>query len=224
MKKIAILALVAILGVSCGSSQKKQKGDEITEKTYKLEETSTNYDEQPDWIQDPAGMDKKDVRKKHRYFVSEAEAPNRRLAEKSAQVRATAKIASEVAQFIKNSYAEAVQGGEDEDVSEYMQEQLASETQAFVVGAQTVETYWEKRRYLEKMGAEENKTVYKAYALVRLTKKSVEKMVKAARKRLLDRIPTEVKTKTENALKDVDKAFANLDKPVQVKDVDSDDE
>jgi len=196
---------------SCGSSQKKPEGDPIEEKTYKLVETSTNTDKRPKWVFDPPSFNSKKTRKKFRYFVSESEAPNRRLAEKSSRVRATAQIASEVAQFIKNSYAESVQGSADEDVSEYMQEQLASETQAFVVGAQTLETFWEKRRYLENMGAEENKTLFKAYTLVRINKKDVEKMVKAAKKRLIDRIPSETKSKTDKALKDVEKAFSDLD-------------
>lgn len=222
MKMLLCLSLVAVLTVSCGSSKKKPKGEEITEKTYKLVETSTNHDKRPDWVFDPPSFNSEKTRKKFRYFVSESESPNRRLAEKSSQTRATAKIAAEVAQFIKNSYAESVQGGPDEDVSEYMQEQLASETQAFVVGAQALETFWEKRRYLEKMGAEEDKSVYKAYTLVRIKKKDVEKMVKAAKKRLIDRIPSETKSKTNKALKDVEKAFSDLDKPVEVKDVEFD--
>lgn len=224
MKKLLCLSLVATLVVSCGSSKKKPKGEEITEKTYKLVETSSNHDKRPDWVFDPPSFDKEKVRKKYRYFVSESEGPNRRLVEKSSQVRATAKIAAEVAQFIKNSYAESVQGGPDDDVSEYMQEQLASETQAFVVGAETAETFWEKRRYLQKMGAEEDATLFKAYTLVKIDKKNVEKMIKAAKKRLIDRIPSETKSKTEKALKDVEKAFTNLDKPVEIKDVEFEDE
>lgn len=227
MKKFLCLSLVLAFAVSCGSSKKEYQviEDRDIKKEYKVIDVMNNIVQPPSWIIEPTSVDKEKVRKNFRYFSAESEAPSQRLAVRSAEARAKARVAQEIAQFIKNSYSEATQGGEDEDVSEYMQEQLATETQAFLVGAAPYKRYWEKRKYLESLGAEEDKTSYKAYALVRMSKKDVEKAVKSAKRRLLDNIKQpEVKEKTNKALKDVDKAFSKLDAPVDVKDIEMDDE
>lgn len=229
MKKfLSLLAMsaIAVLVVSCGSSDKKEqeKPDDTLkiQVDYKLQETSTGRSTPPEWIQMPAKGDKSENRKKYRYFVNESQHSSKRLALRSAEARANARIAQEIAQFMKNTFAEATQGGEEEEVTEYMQEQLAQEAQTFIVGAQVIKTYWEKRRYLESMGAEEDKTVFTAYALVRMSKKNLEKAVRRSRAKLLGTIEApEVKKKTDKILKDVDEAFNKLDTPVTVKDIET---
>lgn len=224
MKKFLAMLAIAALFVSCGSSSKKKEAEvDDTLKVqidYKLQETSTGKSTPPEWIQEPSKGDKADNRKKYRYFVNESKHSSKRLAVRSAEARASARIAQEIAQFMKNTFAEATQGGEEEEVTEYMQEQLAQEAQTFIVGAEVIKTYWEKRRYLESMGAEEDKTVYTAFALVRMSKKNLEKAVQRSRAKLLGTIEApEVKKKTDKILKDVDEAFSKLDKPVAVKNV-----
>ena len=227
MKKFIAMMVLAALFVSCGSSDKKeqQPKEDDTLKIqidYKLQGTSTGKSTPPSWIQSPSKGDKSKNRKKHRYFVNESEHSSKRLAVRSAEARANARIAQEIAQFMKNTFAEATQGGEEEEVTEYMQEQLAQEAQTFIVGASVIKTYWEKRRYLESMGAEEDKTVYHAYALVRMSKKNLEKAVRRSRAKLLGTIEApEVKKKTDKILKDVDEAFNKLDEPVAVKDIET---
>ncbi len=225
MKKLLALFMVMALVASCGSSKKETapKVDDTlkTQPDYKLLETSTGKSTRPEWVLEPSKGDKSKERKKNRYFVNESEHSSKRLAVRSAEARATARIAQEIAQFMKNTFAEATQGGEGEDVTEYMQEQLAQEAQTFIVGARVIKTYWEKRRYLEAMGAEEDKTVYTAYALVKIGKKALEKAVRRSRAKLLGDIAPEVKQKTDKILKDVDKAFTDLESPVAVKDIDS---
>ena len=226
MKKFLMMLMMGALFVSCGSSDKKEapKEDDTLkiQVDYKLQETSTGKSTPPEWIQKPSKGDSSKNRKQYRYFVNESEHSSKRLAVRSAEARANARIAQEIAQFMKNTFAEATQGGEEEEVTEYMQEQLAQEAQTFIVGAQVIKTYWEKRRYLEAMGAEEDKTVYTAYALVRMSKKNLEKAVRRSRAKLLGTIEApEVKKKTDKILKDVDDAFNKLEDPVAVKDIET---
>lgn len=223
MKKIISMIMIAGLVVSCGSSKKEEKPKEEEMRSiqidYKLQETSTGKTTPPEWIQKPSKGDDSKERKQNRYFVNSSKHTSKRLALRSAEARATARIAQEIAQFMKNTFAEATQGGEGEEVTEYMQEQLAQEAQTFIIGASVVKTYWEKRRYLEAMGAEEDKTEYQAYALVKMSKKNLEKAVRQSRAKLLGEIEDpEVKKKTDKILKDVDNAFSKLDEPVKVTD------
>lgn len=217
MKKLLVLiSVVTLFFVSCGSSEKKEtvKPREF-KKDYNLVDASTGV--LPEWIESPSKGDKSKARKKHRYFVNESAHKSKRLCLKSAEARATARVAAEIAQFMKNTFSEATQGGDDEDVTEYMQEQLAQEAQSFIVGASVHKTYWEKRKYLESLGAEEDRTEYNCYALVKMSKKNLEKAVNNSRRKLLSSIAEpEVKKKTDKILKDVSKKFAALDKPVQV--------
>jgi hypothetical protein len=226
MKKLLSLVMVAALVASCGSSKKAEapkKEERKIQIDYKLQGTSTGKSTPPEWIQNPPKGDKSKERKKNRYFVNESQHASKRLAVRSAEARATARIAQEIAQFMKNTFAEATQGGEGEDVTEYMQEQLAQEAQTFIVGARVIKTYWEKRKYLESMGADEDKTVYTAFALVKMSKKDLEKAVQRSRAKLLGEIEDpEVKKKTNKILQDVDDAFAKVDAPVEVTDIEVD--
>lgn len=222
MKTLTVMLLLSTLAfVGCGSKQVEEKKDEgrTFQKDYVLRDASQR--ELPDWIARPAKGDKSKERKKNRYFVNESSATNKRLCLRSAESRATARIAQEIAQFMKNSYSEATQGGADEDVSEYMQEQLATESQAFVIGASVLKTYWELRGYKESLGAEEDIKKYNCFALVKIDKKNLEKAVKRSRAKLLGEIEDpEVKQKTDKALEYVADKFNEVDEPVQVESYD----
>ncbi len=224
MKKIITLSLATTLVfASCANNSKKEedKAPVAADRVFKLDyELVDASDKQlPEWLKDPSKVEKSsDERKKNRYFINESSNESQRLCEKSAEARATAHIAAEIAQFMKNAYAEATQGGgADEDVSEYMQEKLGQEAQSFLVGVTMMKKYWEKRNYKEALGAEEDKVKYYCYAVVRMSKKDVEKAVERSRAKLLGEIPTpEVKVKTNEILKEVSEKFAKLEEPVKV--------
>ncbi len=202
-----ILLLGLVLGfTACSSSQNEPEPRDFEGPVFKLMDASSKA--LPRWIETPQEGDEAKERDLHRYFVSESSHSNKRLCTRSAEARATTKIAQEVAQFIKNSYAEATQGASDDDVSEYMQEQLAQETQSFLVGAGVIKNYWEQRRYQIELGAEENEVKFQCYALVRISKKSLSKAMAAARAKLLNNVQdTEVKAKTEEIIEEAEKAF-----------------
>jgi len=232
MKKLPLflLASALVLGASCSSGAKKSGDAEVAPeekaapRVFKLDYdlVDASDKELPSWIKDPTKVDSADEKKKFRYFINESSHESQRLCERSAEARASARIAQEIAQFMKNTYSEATQGGGDESVSEYMQEQLAQQAQSFIVGAAVVKKYWEKRSYKETLGAAEDKVKYYCYAVVKMSKKDVEKAVASSRAKLLGGIEDpEVKKKTNNILKDADKAFSDLEKPVDVKKTDS---
>lgn len=219
-----ILMVSALTLVGCSSAKKADMSEEQVAKSEKEIKTEApdyvimeaSQPTRPAWILDPMLGDEVKERKKSRYFVNESKNVNQRLCVRSAEARATSQISREIAQFMKNSYTEATQN-EGDDATEYMEEQLAQESQTFLVGAKSLKTFWEKRRYKEELGAEEDKTEYTCYALVKMTKKDVEEAVKRSRRKLLDNLgDPEVKKKAEKALDGAEKAFANLEKPVQL--------
>lgn len=202
---ISIIALTGLV-VSCGSKQVQEEKPREFVKDYNVVDASETIT--PSWILAPETGDKSSSAADNKFFVNESENINKRLCLRSAEARATSYIASEIAQFIKNSYAEATQGGESEVVSEYMQEQLASETQSFIVGSSVHKTYWEKRSYKKDLGAVENKVLYNCFALVKISKKNLEKAIENSKAKLLNSIKDpEVKSKTDSILEDVATKF-----------------
>lgn len=218
MKKILTTMLISVFVVGCGSAQKenvvvKDNGREFKKDYDLVEASSAKF---PRWVDKPSRGDSSKLRKANRYFVSESANSNKRLCLRSAQARATARISAEIAQFIKNTYSEATQNGED-DASEYMQEQLAQEAQSFVIGAKVLKTYWERRSYKESLGAEENKSEFNCYALVKMDKKDLAKAISRSKSKLLGELEDpEVKQKAEKILEDVSKKFTELDEKVDV--------
>ncbi len=214
MKNTLILSLAAFLFVSCGSTTKRDEDREDSlnevELEYKLQETSTGLSKRPEWIQTPKKGDNDGNPRNYRYFVNESESKSKRLALQSAKARASASIAQEIVSFINNSYGEATQGGEGEEITEYKQEQLAKETQTFLHGTEVINTYWEKRKYLKEMGADKDQTIYMAYALVRVNKDTLKEAVDRASKKFLGDVKDpEVKDKASKAIEEAKEAFSN---------------
>jgi hypothetical protein len=226
MKKKLVLCIFASLFLTaCGSADKKitevaVEKNPNPERVFKVDYDLVDASEKalPDWLLEPSKVEKSsEDRKMFRYFINESANTNQRLCEKSAEARATGHIGAEIAQFIKNSFAEATQGGATEGASEYMQEQLAQEAQSFLAGVTIVKKYWEKRNYKEALGATENMTKYYCYVVVKMNKKDVEKAVERSKAKILGQIQApEVKTKTDKALADVAKKFTDLEAPVKV--------
>jgi hypothetical protein len=222
MKKISLLLLLSItvFVTSCGSKDKKE---EPKKEARKFQKDYVVVDARksiiPEWIDDPYNEDTTKAKKTNRYFISESEGNNKRLCTRSASARASARVAAEIAQFIKNTYSEATQGDEDDEVSQYMQEQLAQEVQSFIVGASVFKSYWEKRRYKMDLGAPADKTMYTCYALVKMSKRNLSKAIKNSRAKLLKSLEDpEVKKKAEKATAFVEDKFNKLEGPVQLDD------
>lgn len=206
--KLCLMCLVLIGVLACASKKDEKYEKREFKKTYTVTEASLNAF--PEWIDKPESYDDSSEGATFRYFTSFAENKNQRLCLRSAEVRATAQIASEITQFVKNTYGESSLGG-DALVEHYMEESLASEAQAFVVGARVERTYWEKRKYEVKLGANEERSIYQCFALVKMDKKHLEKAVNSSLEKLYSNISKpEVKAKTQEILKDVAQKFNEL--------------
>lgn len=203
MNKIILITILtsSFVLTSCSSKPKPRKAT----RTYKVVDFSNAV--KPEWIEDVSKGDTSKAQKSNRYFISESEHKNKRLCLKSAEARATATVASEIAQFIKNTYGESTSADEAE-VSDYMTESLAQETQAFVVGAQVHKRYWEQRSYEKELGAKRNYKKYACHALIKMKKKALVKAIKNSTAELYNAIKDpEVKENTKKILKDVAQKF-----------------
>lgn len=211
MKKMIpmLMTLMSLVLVSSCASKPKPR---VIKKMYKVVDFSKNII--PAWVDEPIKGDSEQANKTNRYFINESSHKSKRLCMKSAEVRATAKVASEISQFIKNTYGESTNGGDsaDEAVTEYMQESLAQQTEAFVVGAQVHKTYWEQRAYDKELGATKNYRKYYCFALIKMNKKALAKAVKNATAKLYTSIKDpEVKQNTKKILKDVAEKFNEVE-------------
>lgn len=217
-----LLLTLGLILLGCGSASREEptaapEAERDYDFEYKIIDSSEG--DRPSWILNPFKADEGEVAKKNRYFVSEGSHRDKRLCLKSAGARASAEVAGEISQFIKNTYSEATQGESDEDVSQYMQEQLTQEIQSFVVGARVGRKYWELRKYMKEMGASKDYKVYQCYVLVQIDKSNLNKAIEMARKKILNSISdSEVKKKTEEAIKDAEEKYDNLEKPVTLDD------
>lgn len=225
MRKIflSLLSLVLVVNYGCSSNATKEAQEEKKPtRTFQLDYIlqGAKTAEVPEWINEPQiwakKNDKRDA-KKFRYFVSTSEViKNRRLCTKSAQVQATAAIASEITQFIKNSYGQSMHGEPNDDAEQYIEETLAQEVQSFLVGARIHRNYWEKRAYKTSLGAEEDRTGYVCSALVKMDRATIKKAIKRAQKKLLGNVrDTEAKKQVNDALKDASDKFDKLESPVK---------
>jgi hypothetical protein len=211
MSKILALLMVGIiiLAASCSSGR-------TFKKTYEL--LDAKEAKVPSWINDPQEWaednDEKDF-KEFRYFVYDTEAKKRRgIACQLARAKGSAEIASEITQFIKQSFGQSVQGDptkNDDSLEEYVETTLAQEVQSFIVGAKIHRTYWEQRAYTEKKGADKDFTGYTCAALLKMSKKNIARAIRRAQRRLESVANPETKKNVKDALKDAAKKFNDLD-------------
>lgn len=203
MKNMILLftAVFSLFLASCASGPKVRKA----QRTYKVVDFSNAV--KPAWLENPSQADTEKELKNNRYFISEAEHSNKRLCMKSAEARATATVASEISQFIKDTYGESTNSGDDE-INQYMEENLAQEVQAFVVGAQVHKTYWELRAYSKELGANKDHKKYSCHALIKMNKKALAKAIKNSTAKLYDAIKDpEAKENTKKIMQDVAQKF-----------------
>lgn len=131
-------------------------------------------------------------KKKFRYYVNDAENPDQRLCLKSAEARATQKVASEIAQEIASRFSEKANSHDDESTRK-VKEDLEQNIKVSLHGVAVQGKYWEKRQYSRELGAEKDKTAYKCDVAVRISNEALAEALEA------------YKTKTLNSLKESDK-------------------
>lgn len=178
MKLMSVLLILA-LGVSCSSKKtvKDVDNSETIAKDYLVRDASSTI--RPGWIEDAetwTAQENMDTTK-FRYFSFETEPKvNREIACNLARANARADIAAEITTFIQKSLASSTEGSAAIDANnpktqamrEYVSNTLAERVQSLINGAAVIKTYWEKRNYMQKMGAKKDYVGFTCASLIRM--------------------------------------------------------
>jgi hypothetical protein len=150
---------------------------------------------------------------KFRYFSYETEPKvNREIACNLARANVRADIAAEITTFIQKSLAESTEGQaainpnnpKTKEMREYVSNTLAERVQSLIHGAAVIKTYWEKRNYMQKMGAKKDYIGFTCASLIRMETNRLKAAIDKASEDL-------VKKADDPEMKDnVKKALENL--------------
>ncbi len=218
MKLVSIM-LILLLGAACSSKRTVKEVDysSTISRDYEVRESTTNG-VRPGWIEDPeiwAEQEKMDS-KKFRYFAFETEPKvNREIACNLAKANVRSDIASEITTFIQKSLATSTEGSTAIDPSnpktqpmrEYVSNTLAERVQSLIHGAAVIKTYWEKRNYLQKMGAKKDYLGFTCAAFIRMESARLKAAIDKASEDLVEKADPELKENVKKALENIDEDF-----------------
>jgi hypothetical protein len=183
MKQFLFMTLSLVLVISFSSCSRKFTRD------YEVVDASEK--DIPLWVENyQKWLEKlsKEEKQKSRFSVYASEPKtNRTIACKIAEVRAREKIAAEISALIKNSFLNTIEGDPSdtqEQLSDYVTDELVQEIQAQFVGSRLEKTYWEKQRFSKKLGAKENWDGFICHALVMISQDDLAKSFDRAHRSL----------------------------------------
>lgn len=198
--------LLVVLLVGCSSRK--------LEKDYKVVDASSQ--DIPEWVADLDEWlddEEKDF-EKNRYYIYTTEAKNSRsTACEIAKARSASSVAAEISTFIKQSLAQSKHGDPtkaNQKLSEYVQDDLAKEVQAFIVGAQNYKEYWEKRRFMKEMGAKKEWDGYVCTSLVKISKKNLKKAFKRSEQALTEKADIKAKDQVQKIMQEAAEAYTKI--------------
>ncbi|MFX3675412.1 MAG: hypothetical protein ACN6I6_00085 [bacterium] len=219
MKILHILLMLSL--VACSSTKKEaeleERENEDIARDYTVIDASGKT--RPGWIEDPVLWSKeygKDT-EKYRFFSYETEPKvGRKVACDLAKSNVRADIASEISTFIDKQLGTSIEGVSSVDennpdvqgLKEYTESTLVEKTKTLIHGASVIKTYWEKRRYLQKLGAKKDYMAYTCAVYIRMSSDTLAKAVDNAAKAVIERASkTTVKDNVKNALENASKDF-----------------
>lgn len=123
-------------------------------------------------------------KKKFRYYVNDAESPDRNLCLNLAESRATQRVASEISQEIMNKFKETASSKDDESTRKVKNE-LERNIQVNLHGVAVTGKYWEKRAYSKELGAEKDKVAYCCDVAVRISNEALAEALETYKARTL---------------------------------------
>ncbi len=185
-------------------------------KDYEIRDASSNT--RPGWIEDAelwTEQEKMDVTK-YRYFSFETEPKvNREIACNLAKANVRTDIASEITTFIQKSLASSSEGSAGIDANnpktqplrEYVSNTMAERVQSLINGAAVIKTYWEKRNYIQKMGAKKDYVGFTCATLIRMETSRLKAAIDKASEDLVEKAEPELKDKVKKALENLDEDF-----------------
>lgn len=218
MKKL--LPLVIVLSMVACSSKKEVKdvdNSETIARDFEVRDASSTM--RPGWIEDAevwTEQEKMDV-EKYRYFSFETEPKvNREIACNLAKANVRADIAGEITTFIQKSLAASTEGQAAIDANnpktapmrEFVSNTLAEKVQAMINGAAVIKTYWEKRNYLQKLGAKKDYIGFTCATLIRMEKDRLKEAINKASEDIVAKADDpETKANVKKALDKIDEDF-----------------
>lgn len=226
MKHLILTVSMLVMFVSCGSSKKKAEevdNSQTIKKDYEVRDASSNV--RPTWMAEPIEWAQTEARdtNKYRYFSFETEPKvNREIACNLAKANVKSDIAGEITTFISKSLGASEEGDANIDennpnvqgLRSFVENTLAEKVQAMLTGTSVVKTYWEKRNYLQKLGAKKDFIGYTCAALVRIEHQTLQNSIDRAG-RILDGKADDPATK-ENVKKAIDEAKEGFNKAMGV--------
>lgn len=203
--KLWMLLLSLLVVVSCASRKLKKDYEVVDASHQEVPEWVNDLDE---WLED----EEKDYEKNRYYIYTTEPKAQRALACEIAKTRANASVASEVSSFIKHSFAQSKHGNSSlgsANVSEYIEENLVKEVQAYLNGVQNYKTYWEKRRFKTDLGAKKDMDGFVCTSLVKVSKKNLKNSFNRAQELLQARVSKdeEAKENVKAIIEEAQKAY-----------------
>jgi hypothetical protein len=216
--KLFLFLLILSVSISCSSKKKVVDVDnsKTIAKDYEIRDASSYT--RPGWIEDAelwTEQEKMDVTK-YRYFSFETEPKvNREIACNLAKANVRTDIASEITTFIQKSLASSTEGSAGIDANnpktqplrEYVSNTMAERVQSLINGAAVIKTYWEKRNYIQKMGAKKDYVGFTCATLIRMETSRLKAAIDKASEDLVEKAEPELKDKVKKALENLDEDF-----------------
>lgn len=219
MIKLLPLLIVLSLSIACSSKRKVQEVDNSATiaRDYEVRDASSAV--RPGWIEDAelwVEQEKMDTTK-YRYFAFETEPKvNREIACNLAAANVRSNIAGEITTFIQKSLGQSTEGQaaidpnnpKTQPMREYVQNTLAEKVQSLLHGAGVIKTYWEKRNYLQKIGAKKDYIGFTCATLVRMESARLKTAIdKASEDIVKSTDDPEAKENVKKALEKIDEDF-----------------
>jgi len=224
MKKILFVLMILSLGTSCSSKKKVSDIDnsQTIAKDYEIRDASSTM--RPGWIEDAeiwTAQEKMDV-ERYRYFSFETEPKvNREIACNLAKANVRADIAAEITTFIQKSLASSEEGAAAIDANnpktqpmrEFVSNTLAEKIQSLVHGAAVVKTYWEKRQFMQKLGAKKDYLGFTCATLVQMERERLKSAIQKASEEIVKTVDdVDTKENVKKALEKIDEDFVKARK------------
>lgn len=218
MKLMSVL-LILSFGVACSSKKKVKDVDnsETISRDFEVRDASSTV--RPGWIEDAevwTAQENMDVNK-FRYFSFETEPKvNREIACNLAKANVRTDIASEITTFIQKSLASSTEGQAAIDANnpktqpmrEFVSNTLAERVQSLIHGAAVIKTYWEKRNYMQKLGAKKDYIGFTCATLIRMETARLKAAVDKAAEDIVEKADDpETKENVKKALENLSDDF-----------------
>ncbi len=216
--KIALALMSGLILTSCAGTKHGEKAQapqsaKVVQRNYIVRDRS--HEEAPQWSWDFMTFNEQKESSPDRFFVGDSGDVNDRMAGcESAKARARQEIAQEMGTFITSKMSETAEGkavinkmeSSGNGVDRNFASILSSEAKSMLPGVQVVSTTWEERDYSQAGGAN---SVYNCKVLVKLSKKTLEEVVKNTLAKVLNKEQTAGKSDLLKSLSEAPKEFAD---------------